>query len=269
MWRRRDLDLDGLWQVDGRRLDVLTDVKVALMLLARGPAFYTPTTLSRFRRHSTQNTWDPWFVARGVRDWPLLIDWAARRGFLQDADRQRRAHATALQMSATRVGQLVGGPDHGPALEAVFLSTARLVELAAGHPLDEGRGLASRAHGPAVLDRFRQELDVWSREYPVALAAPRPDAGEVRRTVEALREVIGEGVAKKAVAAVPPAVIDQVVPLFEAALAEGPDIDIDVVPADHPANVLDPPWLAVAPRSSSWHDGKATAVWRVGTGDPA
>ena len=269
LWRRTDLDLSGLWQVDGRRLDVLTDVKVALMLLTRGPAFYSPQTLSRFRMHPTQNTRDPWFIARGVRDWPLLIDWGVRQGFLQDPTRQRRAHAKALQMSAARVGQLADGTDHGPALEAVFLSTARLVELSAGHPIDLAQGFTGRVHGPAVLDLFRQELDVWSREYPVAVAAPTLDAGEVRGTVDALRDVLGAGVAKKAVAAVPGSLLDQAVPLFEAALAEGPDIDIDVVPADDPCALVDAPWLAVAPRNSSWHDGRATAVWSFEAARPA
>jgi hypothetical protein len=98
----------------------------------------------------------------------------------------------------------------------------------------------------------------------VAVAAPAPDAGEVRRTVDALREVLGAGVAKRAVAAVPGPLVDRMVPLLEAALAEGPDIDVDLVPADDPCALVDTPWLAVAPQNSSWHDGKATAVWRFG-----
>lgn len=262
MWRRADLDLDGLWQVDGRRLDVLTDLKVALALLARGPAFYTPRTLSRFRLHPTQNTWKPWFFARGVRDWPRLLDWSLRQGFLQDPDRQRRAFATALAMASARVAELATGPDHGPALEAVLLSTARLVELGAGEPLTPARSVMHRAHDSDLLARFRQELDVWTTEYPVALAAPALDATEIRGTVLALREVLGAGVAKKAVAAVPVDLLDQAVPLFESALAELPDLDLDLVPADDPGGILaDTPWLAVAPAGSSWHDGRARAVW--------
>ena len=269
LWRRSALDLSELWQVDGRRLDVITDVKVALMLLARGPAFYTPRTLSRFRVHATQNGRVQSLIARSPRDWAWVIDWAVRQGFLRDADRERRAHSTALATAAARIGQLVGEAEHGPALEAVFLSTARLVELSAGHAPDPTRSLPDRAHGSVSLDRFRQEVDVWSREYPVAVAVPGLDADEVRRTVEALREVLDAGVAKKAVAVVDRALVGQAIPLFDAALADGPDIEIDLVPADDPALLFDPPWLAVAPRGSAWHEGKATAVWRFEARPPA
>lgn len=262
LWRRSDLDLSELWEVDGRRLDVITDVKVALMLLARGPAFYTPRTLSRFRVHATQNGRMPWLIACAPRDWAWVIDWGVRQGFLQDADRERRAHTRVLEMAATRLGQLLEDAAHGPALEAVFLSTARLVELGAGEAPDPSSSFTDRVHGSGSLDRFRQELDVWSREYPVAVAVPRLDADEVRGTVVALREVLGAGVAKKAMAVVGPAVVDQAIPLLEAALADGPDIDIEVVPADDPGLLFDTPWLAVAPRGSTWHDGRATAVWR-------
>jgi hypothetical protein len=269
LWRRADLDLSELWEVDGRRLDVITDVKVALMLLARGSAFYTPRTLSRFRMHSTQNGRVPWLIARAPRDWSRVIDWGVRQGFLQDAERERRAHTAVLEMAASRIGQLMADADHGPALEAVFLSTARLVELSAGHVADPSATFTERIHAPASLHRFRQELDVWSREYPLAVAAPRLDADEIRSTVEALREVLAAGVAKKAVVVIGCALVDQAVPLVEAALAEGPDIDIDVVPADDSAGLFDAPWLAVAPRESTWHDGRATAVWRFEARNPA
>ena len=263
LWRRSDLDLSELWEVDGRRLDVITDVKVALMLLARGPAFYTPRTLSRFRVHQTQNGRNAGLIARSPRDWAWVIDWARRQGFLRNPDRERRAHATALATAAARIGQLLDDAEHGPCLEAVFLSTARLVELSAGHVPDPAESFPGRVHGPDSVDRFRQELDVWSREYPVAVAVPRLDADEVRSTVDALREVLDAGVAKQAVAMVDRALVGQAIPLFEAALADGPDIDIEVVPTDDPGSpLLDTPWLAVAPRDSTWHDGKATAVWR-------
>ena len=82
--------------------------------------------------------------------------------------------------------------------------------------------------------------------------------------MSALREVLRAGAAKAAVAAVPPAQLDQAVPLFEAALAAGPDVDIELVPSDEPGTLLEGPWLAVAPRDRSWHDGAATAVWHIG-----
>jgi hypothetical protein len=113
-----------------------------------------------------------------------------------------------------------------------------------------------------VLDRLTQELDVWLGDFPVALAAPRLDQGEMTATVRALREVLGCGVAKKAVISVAPPLVEQAVPLIEAALADGPDIDIELVPAEVPRRLLDGSWLAVAPRDSSWQEG-APAVWNI------
>lgn len=198
----------------------------------------------------------------------MVIDWAVRQGFLRDRPASG-GRTPAPWRAAARIGQLLGDAEHGPCLEAVFLSTARLLELSGRHVPNPNEGFPDRMHGADSLDRFRHELDVWSREYPIAVAVPRLDADEVRRTVEALRAVLAARVAKKAVAVIDSALVGQAIPLFEAALAEGPDNDIDVVPGDDPATLFDPPWLAVAPRESTWHDGKATAVWRFEAQHPA
>lgn len=263
LFRRDALTEADPWQVDGRRLDVLTDVKVWLQLLARGPAFYTPRTLSRFRHHSGQNTWNPRILSRGERDWVRLIDWGSRLGFLHDVAQRRRAYGKVLQLAATRTAGLLAGPDHGPALEAVFLATAALVELGSDRAAGVEQGLESRAHGDALLGRFGQSLDVWARRYPVALAAPAVEAAEIGATVEALRALAAEGVADKLLIAVPEAALQQAVPLIETALAEGPDIDVDLVPSDEPARLLAEPWLAVGPGACAWHEGRATAVWNT------
>lgn len=261
MFRRAEVDVTGLWQVDGRHLDVLGDLKVSLHLLARGPAFYSPRVLSRFRIHPGQNTWNPRLAARGVRDWPRLIDWGVRQGFLAGPDQQRRAYAKALQMAAARVGQLATDPECGPALEAVYLSTVRLVELGGTLPVDPTEPLPRRAHGAAVLDRFRKELDVWTGDFAAALAAPALDPGEIGATVRAFRDVFAAGLTKQLLLAVPQPLVEQAVPLVEAALADGPDIDVELVPSDDPGRLLRDPWLAVAPRGATWHEGRASAIW--------
>lgn len=263
LFRRDALTEADPWQIDGRRLDAVTDVKVWLQLLARGPAFYTPRTLSRFRVHSGQNTWNPRFLSRGERDWVRMIDWGFRLGFLQDEAKLRRAYGQVLQLAAARAAGLLAGPDHGAALEAVFLATAALVELGSGRTADAEQGLDTRAHEPALLGRFAQGVDVWTRRYPVALAAPALDAEEMSATVRALRAIAAEGVAEKLVIAVPQQVLQDAVPLVEAALAEGPDVDVELIPSDEPARVLAEPWLAVGPGSCAWHQGRATAVWNT------
>lgn len=275
LFRRADVQPDQLWMVDGRSVDVLNDVQLWLLLLQRGDAFYTPRSLSRFRQHGGQNSVNPKYVGRAERDWSRLVDWGARNGFLADPGQERRAQARALLLAANRIAQLIDTPDHGASLEAAFLSVARLVELRDGAWGGDGTGLPERMHSPAVLGRLAQELDVWTREYPYALAAPAVEREEIGATVRALRDVLGARIAERALLAVAPSDVDRAVPLVEAALAEGPDIDVELVPSDAPATLLDGPWLAVVPRGATWHDARSLAVWtfdvtdRVGATPPA
>lgn len=266
LFRRADVPPDELWMVDGRTVDVLNDVQLWLRLLAEGPAFYTPRTLSRFRYHPGQNSHNPRYLGRGERDWSRLTDWAARHGFLTGDLEERRAQARALVEAAGRLHQLVDTPNYGAALEAAFLSVSRLVELASGAPVEPTRGLAERAHERSNLDRFRQELDAYTRVYPFALAAPALEAAEVSDTVQTFREVRTAGNAERCLIAVAPDRVDEYVPLVERALAEGPDIDVELVPTDDPAALLQDVWLAVLPRGATWHRGRALGTWRF---DPA
>jgi glycosyltransferase involved in cell wall biosynthesis len=262
LFRRADVDVDTLYRLDGRRLEANADVALWLSLLARGNAFYTPRTLSSFRRHAGQQTSNRRLQASGVREWPLLIDWGRRHGFLADEDDERRAHAEALRVAAAVHAELPS-VEAGPALEALYLSVARLVELGSGLPADAGRPLPDRVHGVAVRDRLAQELDVWAQPYPFALAVPAPDAVEVHATIESFRQLRAAGAATRLVLGVDERHLEQVVSFAEGALAEGPDIDVELVPTDDPATLLPSPWLAVAPRGVDWHRGRAAAVWTV------
>ena len=260
LFRRDDVVPDELWQVDGRRLDVLGDLGLWLRLLTRGQAFYSPQPLSRFRVHDAQRSYEPGLVARGLRDWPRLLDWGVRHGFLTDEQQQRRAFARVLQMAAGRVAQLVGGPHYGPALEAVHLATTRLAELGTGGPATPGQPLVQRAHAPEGLARFARELDVPFVSYPVA-AAGVGDGDDLADTVEAFRAVRAAGLADRFVLAVPPSLLDHAAPLLAAARTTGIDLDIELVPTTSPGTVLRDRWLAVAPRGATWHGGRAEAVW--------
>jgi len=97
--------------------------------------------------------------------------------------------------------------------------------------------------------------------YPVALAAPALDAAEISAMTWAFRELLGAGVAEHAVLAVAPHLLDEAIPLVEQALAEGPDIDVELVPADDPATLVPHPWLAVVPRGGRWPAERSTANW--------
>ncbi|SHF76899.1 glycosyltransferase family 2 protein [Geodermatophilus nigrescens] len=266
LFRRSDVDPAALWRVDGVQLAANGDVALWLGLLAGRRAFYTERPLSSFRVHGGQRSASPALVAAGTRDWPLLIDWGRRLGYLADPAREYNAHAEVLRTAAQVHAALPGSPDGALALEAAFLATARLAELRSGAAGDLDRPLAERAHGPRLLGTLAQGLDVLARVHPFAVAAPRPDAGEVAATVGALRDVAAAGVAQRLVLAVDPADVAAVVPLVEAALAEGSDVDVELVPTDDPASLVPAPWLAVAPPGRSWHVGRAAAVWSVRAG---
>ena len=261
LFRRDDVSPADLWMVEGRIVDVCNDVQLWLYLLARGPAFYTPRTLSRFRSHGEQNSRNPRYIGRAERDWSRLVHWGAQHGFLTEEGQERRAQARALVLAAGRLQQLIDTPDYGPALEAAFLSTAALVDLLRPTSDTRSQPLPERAHGPALRERFGQELDVWTREYPAALAAPALDPAEIEATVQAFRDLLAAGVSRRAIVAVPAADLDRAVPLLEAALAHGPDIDVELVTAEEPATLLPEPWLAVVPGDRWWHEGRALATW--------
>jgi FkbM family methyltransferase len=261
LFRREDVTPDDLWIIDRRTVDVANDVQLWLHLLTQGPAYYTPRALSRFRQHPGQNSYNPRYVGRAERDWARLIDWGARHGFLAGDGQERRAHARALLGAATRLHSLIDTPDHGAALEAAFLSTAALVELTRPTPATRTTGLPERAHSPATRHRLAQELDVWTRQYPTALAAPTLDPTEIDATVQAFRDILAAGITHHALIAVPPADLQTAIPLLETALATGPDIDLELVPTHDPATLLPEPWLAVIPHGATWHHGRALATW--------
>ncbi len=159
LFRRTAVDPAGLWQVDGRRLAALGDLVLSLTLLAQGPAFYSPRTLSSFRRHPSQRSGDMARLIRGALDWPVVLDWSRRQGFLSEPAQQRRAYATALRIAADNYATLPAAPAMVAGLEAAYLCTVALAEVDGAVPLDPTQPLLTRAHGPAVLGRLSTELD--------------------------------------------------------------------------------------------------------------
>lgn len=262
MFRRRDVDLEWLWQVDGRRLAGLGDLSLWLRLLRQGSAYYDPRTLSSFRIHGDQQSRVARVQAGAALDWPRLIDWGRRQGFLSGEGQELRAHTRALASAATMHAPLHASPDGTLPLEAVFLSTVRLLELRQHVPTDVTRPLLERAHGATTLARLSQQLDVWSQTFPMALAAPALCAAEVDATVEAFRQAQAAGAAERFLLAVDESHLREMASLVETAIERGSDIDIEVVPTSAPAALLTSDWLAVAPRDSTWHEGR-TAVWTV------
>ncbi|MGY1808897.1 glycosyltransferase family 2 protein [Blastococcus sp. SYSU D00669] len=264
LFRRADVDVDQLWQVDGTRLEALGDLALWLGLLRRGPAFYTPSVLSQFRVHPGQSTWEGDIAVRSACDWPRLVDWGARSGYLADPAQRWRAHGKALLNTAALANQVEPTAAAGRVVESLNLSVTALAELAAGGPADGASPLPARAAGGSAAGLLAAipapRPAPRTAPLPFALAAPAVDAAEIGATVRALRDVLARDGAEKLLLAVPPALVERAVPLIEAALAEGPDIDVELFPTDDPAGLVPGSWLAVAPRGATWHDGRATAV---------
>jgi hypothetical protein len=81
--------------------------------------------------------------------------------------------------------------------------------------------------------------------YPLALAAPPADADVVSALVDEFRRLAGAGLVERFTMVVQPALVDEVVPLIEAALAAGPDVDIDLVAIDDLFDANEPGTLLI------------------------
>jgi hypothetical protein len=129
-------------------------------------------------------------------------------------------------------------------------AVTKLVELAA-------RSRSARlAFGPLTGEgRGVQHL----LRYPAALAAPAPDSSAIEATVQEFRLLRDCELVKSFAICVPPALADETVPLIEAALANGPDVDIDLMLADEPLSVAAPGTLLVTTAGDGFGDLPAHA----------
>ena len=115
-------------------------------------------------------------------------------------------------------------------------AATRILELASRSPAVR-LTFASLAGHAGVPERKLQ--------YPVALAAPVADERVVDTTVEEFRKLAVSGIAASYRMVVQPGELEDVVPLIEAALAAGPDMDIDLAAHDDPRTAIDPGTLVV------------------------
>ena len=95
------------------------------------------------------------------------------------------------------------------------------------------------ASDPAIRSLFGPLADhvgvpQLERRVQVAVAAPPLDAAAIGVAVDRLRDLARAAVAERCVITVAPEAVDEAVPLIEAALAAGEDVDIDLVRAEHP-----------------------------------
>lgn len=276
MFRNGIVDPATVWELDGRVLRGLGDLALWLRLLSRGRAFYTPEELSFFRMHGEQRSARRDILLGATSDWPFVVDGARALGFLASERTERTALAHLLKTAAATAAAVVHDPDAGVALETLYLALGRLVELERTPGARPGQRIDRRLHAPEFVDALRAPLDgrhapACAGEpapialHPVALAAPAPEAAEVAAAVAELRHVTRARVAARCVAAVDPDRLDEIVPLFEQALAAGEDFELELVPAVDPGELLRPGWVALArdePGAGAWAERRGAAVRR-------
>jgi hypothetical protein len=158
-----------------------------------------------------------------------------------------RAYALARELGPISEAELapVPEPDDVDVLIDYSIGVRR-------QPLEYLETVAARfevmGRSPAV-SRLFHALDPTSVEqigrYAIAFAAPPSDADALRAVVAEFRLLRDLGVAEHFTLALHPDATADAVPVLEAALAEGPDVDIDVIIDPHPAGVRPPGSLAV------------------------
>ena len=131
MFRRSAVpDPSLMWTLEGRQAVMNGDVVLWLSLLEHGACAYLAEELSCFRIHEDQGGAQLANVAAGLEDWPHFIDYAQRRGLLDDDDR-RTAWASVAAIAA-RLDR-AAGPQDPPALARVAARcAAELKSPAAG-----------------------------------------------------------------------------------------------------------------------------------------
>ena len=130
-------------------------------------------------------------------------------------------------------------------------------------PLSHAEGTAAilevAAHSAPARNAFGSLCGVLGRperrlRYAVALAAPGPDRASVNATVEEFRRLSATGVAETLRMNVSAAAVDAVVPLVEAALAAGPDVDVDLDVVEDPLHGYGPGTLLVTAPNDAFGD---------------
>jgi hypothetical protein len=164
------------------------------------------------------------------------------------------AYARAARLGPVTRAELIepsedGGPVH-------VLADVIQEEIAARHPhVEPERAIAAfelaaeRSELRAVFGTLHgpHAVPVADRSHEAAFAAPGPDPHSLRTAVAEFRRLALVGAADRYVLALREDDAEAAVPILEAALAEGPDVDVDLVLGDDPA-ALRPEWaLDVSP----------------------
>jgi glycosyltransferase involved in cell wall biosynthesis len=237
-----------LLSIDSREMVANGDIALWLKLLAQGDAYYTPAELSSFRQHAAQSSRGEDTAAGGLAEWPVIVDRARALGFLADPALERLAHARIARAAADLLHRFAGTAREARVLEVLYLTTARLAELAAG-PAEPGD--LQRLHAAPALSRLARPLDAdleaLRHRSPVAaaaVAAPAADGPGIAAAVEGLRALAIAGAARRFIALVPPERLVDAEPLYADALAAGEDFELELVPGDV-ATVRQPGWILV------------------------
>lgn len=171
----------------------------------------------------------------------LLADPQRRRRLGAETRERILAEHTGAGWYAAMEELVVAARDQGPAGPPDDVADA---------PVATWECLLETLHAASGMGLTPQEAarqEVARRRVPAgavvpvrAVASPRADPLAVRATVDAFRDLAALGRGGRCVVALAPDDVPAAVALLEAALAEGEDVDIDLVPVASPVALVDP-----------------------------
>jgi hypothetical protein len=268
-------DMDACWQaaaatVDGRLLalgfnpDAGTLLEAADLYVDSWPCSSATAVLEAGMQELPIVTLRPDADAQGL----LTADMPSIDGLLVTcADPEEQANAIAALLADPQRRRRLGaetrerilaehtGPGWRAALEELI--AAACAQGPVGPPDDVADEPAATweclleslhaASGMGLTPQQAERQEVARRRVPAAattavriVASPRAEPLAVRATVDAFRDLAALGRAGRCVVALAPGDVPAAVPLLEAALADGEDVDIELMPVARPADLVEP-----------------------------
>ncbi len=233
---------DALRELGGfdGRVPYCADWLAWMRLSLRHPVAMAHEPLVRWRQHPESGTSDSLRSASYARDDPASLALALSDEAFPDEWGPLRAPMMAACLART----------------AIHLDRDGHRRVAHGHA---GYDLALRAltlmpDDPALrslVSRLATQAGLLAPTLPFhAVAAPALEPAAVAAAVASARALDRARLLETFAVTVPPGLVGDAVPLLEAVLADGPDIGVDLVPADSAEALLLPGALALAPFGS-------------------
>ena len=231
--------LRALGGFDGR-VPYCADWLAWMRLCLRHPVAMVHEPLVRWRQHPESGTSDSLRSASYAREDPASLALAlADDAFPVEWD------ALRAPMLATCLARTAGHLERDGHRRVANGHGAYAVALRALTLMPEDPALRS------LVSRLAQQADLRTPAMPFhAVAWPAVERDQVAAAVAEARRLDRVGLLESFAIVIGPDLVDDAVPMLESVLADGPDVGIDLVPAETPHELLVPGVVALAPFGS-------------------